>query len=174
MGLTYHYKFRASPDNTPEELERFLRNVEQDAKRLGFSPTMVLDAPFDTPERRQFARRLTHGLILESEGLKTAPGLGDDQVWHFNPIEGSCRVIPERGVVLVVTDEQRCETIFGFFKYPAWLKDENGRDIIQTGAETGWVFEDFIKTPDPRFRTLVKRFAEAGFVEQERDDFSRP
>src|ERR1043165_6569483 len=171
MGLTYHYKFRAPASATAAELKSFLQGVETEAKRLGFDPTMVLDAPFDTSERRGLARRLTHGFVLESEALKTAPKLRDGQTWHFDPVGGWCRVIPVQGVVLVVT-EQRCETIFGFFKYPAALTDFKGREIIQLGAGDAWVFEDFIKTPDPRFRPIVRRFAEAGYVEAVEDDFA--
>ena len=171
MGLTYHYKFRAPASTSAAELKAFLQGVEGEAKRLGFSPTMVLDAAFDTPERREFARRLTHGRILESEDLKDV-ALRPGQVWHSDSAAGSCRVIPERGVVLVITDEQRCETIFGFFQYPAALKDSDGADQVETGAGGEWAFEDFVKTPDPRLRAIVKRFAEAGFVETEADDFA--
>src|SRR5437773_1377019 len=146
MGLTYHYRFRAPVSTTATELKTFLQGVEAEAKRLGFAPTMVLDAVFDTAERREFARRLTHGLILETEALKGA-ALRPGQVWHFDSTGGSCRVIPERGVVLVVTDEQRCETILGFFRYPPALRDMSGREIIQTGAGEAWAFEDFVKTP---------------------------
>ncbi len=170
MGLTYHFKLSAPANRTAAELKAFLRTVELDAKHLGFNPTMVLDAAFDSSERREFARRLTHGFILESEALKTGVGLGDGQVWHLDSVNGSCRVTPEHGVVLVVTDEQHCETIFGFFKYPAVLKDIKGRDVVQTGADR-WTLEDFVKSPDPRFRALVKKFAEAGYVEAEQDDF---
>jgi hypothetical protein len=34
------------------------------------------------------------------------------------------------------------------------------------------VFEDFIKTPDPRYREIVRLFMEGGFVEEEEDDYS--
>lgn len=170
MGLTYRYRFRAPGERTAAELKAFLQGVEGEAKRLGFEPTMVLDAVFDTPERREFSRRLTHGLIVESNELRGA-ALRPGQVWHLDLAGGSCRVIPERGVVLVVTDAQLCETVFGFFKYPVALKDANRRDVVEVGCGGEWVFEDFIKTPDSRFRAIVKMFAQAGFVEVEEDDF---
>src|SRR5438094_573317 len=133
MGLTYHYRFKAPGNRTAGELKAFLQDVEAEAKRLGFNPTMVLDALFDTPERREFARRLTHGFLMESDVLKNV-ALRAGQVWHLDSAGGSCRVIPKHGVVLMITDEQRCETVLGFFKYPASLKDDKGRDVVQTGA----------------------------------------
>ena len=138
---------------------------------MGFRPTTVLEAEFDTPERREFARRLTTGHRLESEKLKGAVVLREGQVWSHNPVHGDCRVIPERGVVLVVTDERGCETVFGFLKYPAALKDLNGRDIVPTGIWDRWIFRDFVDSLDARFRKIVKRFAEAGYVESEKDEF---
>lgn len=172
MGLTYHYKFRAGGDRTAAELKAFLQKVEKEAKRLGFRPTMVLDATFDTPERREFSRRLTHGLVVENAALKQGPQLEEGQVWDVDSAEGVCRLIPERGVVLVVTDEHGCETVLGFFRYPAMLAGADGREIMRTGVGQDWVFEDFLKTPDARFRTLVKKFADAGYVEEQSDDFA--
>ena len=52
MGLTYHFEFKAAATETPENLERFLRLVEVEAKAMGFRPTMVLNATFDTTERK--------------------------------------------------------------------------------------------------------------------------
>jgi hypothetical protein len=52
MGLSFYYEFMASVTTTARELETFLRGVEQFAQTLGFEPTLVLDVPFDTPERR--------------------------------------------------------------------------------------------------------------------------
>jgi hypothetical protein len=130
MGLTYHYAFSA-PGTTPAAvLEDFLHEVEAEAKALGFDPVLVLDAVFDTPERQKFARQLTTGARLESEKLKGVVLLRDGQVWHHEPMTGSCRVIPKRGVVLVVTDTQKRETVFGFFQFPAMLQDLNGRDVV--------------------------------------------
>lgn len=172
MGLTYHYKFHAPSKVTASTLETFLRTVETDATRLGFGPTAVLNAEFDSPQRQEFARRLTTGLRLQNEKLKGVPALRDGQVWRHDPNEGECRVIPKRAVVLVVTDERGCELVLGFLQYPATLGDLNGRKVISTGIGREWVFEDFIKTPDPRIRELVKKFAQAGYLESEKDDFA--
>ncbi len=139
---------------------------------MGFEPTLVLEAEFDTPERQRFARQLTTGLRLESEALKGVVVLRDGQVWSHDPDSGSCRVIPDRGVVLVVTDERKREVVFGFLKYPAELKDLNGKKIASTGTNGRWHFRDFVDSSDVRFRTIVKRFAEAGYVEAELDEFA--
>jgi hypothetical protein len=171
MGLTYHFTFSAPATVTADELLKFLRKVEKDAKKMGFKPTTVLEAAFDTPERREFARRLTSGHRLESEKLKGVVVLREGQVWSHNPVHGDCRVIPERGVVLVMTDERGCETVFGFLKYPGALKDLNGRDAVPTGIGDRWIFRDFVDSPDVRFRKIVKQFVDAGYVEAERDEF---
>jgi hypothetical protein len=103
--------------------------------------------------------------------LKGVVILREGQVWDHNPVRGECRVIPEQGVVLVVTDERACETIFGFFRFPAVLKDINGAALVSTGLGDRWIFRDFIDSPDPRFRELVKHFAQAGYVDSENDEF---
>ena len=171
MGLTYHYKFRAPAEKPAKELEAFLRSVETEAKRLGFALTMVLNARFDTNERREFVRRLTTGHLFSNERLKGAVVLQRGQVWDHDAIAGECRVIPEEGVVLVVTDEQGCEGVFGFFRYPDALRDLNGRASVETGLAGTWVFRDHTKSPDPRTRRIVKMFSDAGFLEEELDEF---
>jgi hypothetical protein len=70
MGLSYYYEFSAPSLTTAEELEAFLKEVEQLAKSLGFSPTTVLNVPFDTNERREFARRLGGSYTIQHERLK--------------------------------------------------------------------------------------------------------
>ena len=172
MSTSYHYELSA-PGTTPAALlEEFLQEVETDAKALGFDPVLVLDAAFDTPERQKFARQLTTGARMESEQLKGVVLLRDGQVWHHDPERGSCRVIPKRGVVLVVTDVQMRETVFGFLQYPATLQDLNGRDVVTTHLGDRWTFRGFVNSPDPRFRQIVKRFADAGYLDAERDEFA--
>jgi len=134
---------------------------------------LVLDAAFDTPERQKFARQLTTGLRLESDKLKGVLLLRDGQVQSHDPVHGSCRVMPRRGVVLVVTDAQKCETVFGFFQFPATLKDLNGEDVVETGAGNRWTYRNFLDSPDPRYRQIVKRFTKAGYTEFEKDEFAR-
>ena len=71
-----------------------------------------------------------------------------------------------------MTDEQGCETVFGFGRYPAALRDINGRELLKTEVGNRWYFRDFIDSPDQRFRKIVKRFADAGYLEAERDEFA--
>ena len=94
MGLSYHFTFAAPATKTVAELESFLKTVEPDARAMGFEPVLVLNAPFDTKERREFARRLTTGYRLESNKLKGVVILRAGQVWSHDPVHGDCRVIP--------------------------------------------------------------------------------
>jgi hypothetical protein len=171
MGLSYFYSFSAPASKTENELQAFLRTVEVAAKHLGFSPTMVVNARFDSPDRQDFARRLTTGLKLTSDQLKGVVLLADGQVWSHEPNSGFCRVIPKQGVLLVVTNEQGHESAFGFFRYYETLKDLNGRDVVKTGAGKRWTFQDFVDSPDPRYRQIVKVFADAGYCDGERDEY---
>ena len=51
------------------------------------------------------------------------------------------------------------------------LQEINGHAVLKTGVGDRWYFRDFVDSPDERFRKIVKRFAEAGYVEAERDEF---
>jgi len=42
---------------------------------------------------------------------------------------------------------------------------------METAVGDRWYFRDFVDSPDPRFRKIVKRFADAGYVEAENDEF---
>lgn len=88
-----------------------MKIVEHEAKRLGFNPTLVLNAPFDTDERRKFARRLTTGQRIESERLKGVVLIKEGQVFSHDPVHGDCHLIPEQGVFLTVTDEHKAEIV---------------------------------------------------------------
>jgi hypothetical protein len=171
MGLTYYFKFRAPDSVDAAQLETFLQRVEKQAKKMGFGPTMVLNAQFNTPERRNFSKRLTHGMEIANDALKGGASLRDGQVWEHDFENGRCRVIPTQAVVLIVTDEKGCESVFGFYKYPALLLAPNDSAIAKTGLSEDWFSQDFIDSPDPRYRKIVTLFKKAGFVEQERDDF---
>lgn len=171
MGLSYHFTFAAAANVTAETLVEFLKSVETDARKMGFRPTMVLNASFDTPERREFARRVVRGVHIEDERLKGVVMPEERQLWDFSPTLGHCRLAPERAAILVVTDERGCETVFGFARYPETLRDINGRVILKTQVGDRWYFRDFVDSPDERFRKIVKRFADAGYVEAERDEF---
>ena len=105
------------------------------AKSLGFAPTTVLNIPFDTAERREFARRVGGGFSREDDLLKDLALPREGQIRDHDPASGSCRLIPEHGVILVVTDEASCETCFGFFRFPAEIVDIHGRSLISTGLD---------------------------------------
>jgi hypothetical protein len=171
MSLSYQFTFSAPATATADELMMFLKRVEKEAQEMGFHPTMVLDAAFDTAERRAFARRLTTGLPLEDERLKGVALPRDAGAWEHNPHEGSCHVLPLRGVLLLVTDEHGAEIVFGFFQYPEAVKDIHGGTLAETGLGGRWYFRDFVDSPDPRFRKIVERFAEAGYVETVTDEY---
>ena len=161
MGLSYYYTL-AAPATA---------GVEKEAQRMGFEPTLVLNATFDTLERRRFVRRLTIGFPIEDERPKGVALPSDAAVWEHDPHDGSCHLLPSKGVVLLVTDEQGCETLFGFFQYAKSVKDVHGRTLAETGLAGRWHLSQFVDSPDPRFREVVRLFAEAGFLESEKDEF---
>jgi hypothetical protein len=103
--------------------------------------------------------------------LKGADLPDDSRVWHHNPGAGTCRVPPTKGVVLVVTDEKGRETVFGFFQFPEAVKDTHRKVVVKTGLNGAWNFRNFVDSPDPRFREIVMRFEEAGYVATEKDEF---
>ena len=74
-------------------------------------------------------------------------------------------------MVLVVTDEHKQEVAFGFFRYPKTLLDHNGKRILNTKVCGDWRQTDFVDSPDPRYRTIVKMFAEAGHLKESIDEY---
>jgi hypothetical protein len=171
MGLSYFYEFQEPAKTTAAELETFLKEVQLYAESVGFDPTMVLNVPFDTPERREFAHRLSASLWVQDERLKAGAIPDPEQVRNHDPTSGECRLIPERGVVLVVTDEKGCETTFGFLRYPSRISDQRGNVLAETDHGDAWVFRDFVDSPDPRFRRVVQMFDKAGYLRSESDEF---
>ncbi len=171
MVLTYHFEFKAPATETAENLERFLREVEKEAQAMGFGPTMVLNVAFDSTERKQFARRLTTGLPVEDVRLRQADVPDDSRVWHLDTANGTCRVPPSSGAVLAVTDEGGREAIFGFLRFPESVRDTNGKIVAETGLGKAWYFQDHVKSGDPRFRKIVRKFAQAGYLKEEPDEF---
>ena len=172
MSLSYHYEFGAPADISAAQLEEFLCDVEREAQRLGFKPTTVLNVPFDTPERRQFATRLGGGFTLQDERLKGVAVPAPGQLRNHDPVSGECRLIPQHGVVLVVTDEKGCEACFGFFKVPEHVIDIHGAIIADTRLEGRWWFRDFVDSPDPRYREIANRFKTAGLARLAKDEFA--
>ena len=172
MGLSYYYEFAAPATVTAAELEQFLKALEFKAKTLGFSPTSVLNVPFDTPERRAFARRLGGGYYVEDERLRGAVRLREGQVDHHNPQAGAVRLVPVSAVVLAVTDAVGCESCFGFMQFPGCLVDESGVTVMPLPSGDNWMFKDCIDTPDPRYRAIVREFEQAGYLLFSNDEFA--
>jgi len=106
------------------------------------------------------------------EALKGVVIPSCEDVVRHDPVSGTCRLVPQCGVVLVVTDERGCETCLGFFRYPAAVRDVNGKARAETGFGSRWAYHNYVDTPDPRFRQLVKMFKAAGFVESETDEYA--
>jgi hypothetical protein len=82
------------------------------------------------------------------------------------------RLAPVRAVVLAVTDAVGCESCFGFMQFPACLIDESGATIMPLPAGDRWTFKDFIDTPDPRYRAIVREFEQAGYLASSKDEFT--
>ncbi len=176
MGLTYHYSFAAPAVVMADELAAFLQDVEGDARLMGFRPTTVVNGPFDNPDRRNFARRVARGFVVEDDRLRGVE-FPETTCWNFGSESDSCRLAPEHGVFLVVTDERAQEIVFGFFRYPRVIRDRTGREIMPVPGNGEWRSGDSIKSPDQRYRAIVRRFAEAGYLASEIDEFvpaSRP
>ncbi len=171
MALSYYYTFSASKIVHDAELEKFLKVVEENAQDLGFNPTFVLNGPFRTDEQKQFIRRITSGLLVNDPRLKGVTLLDTSTVWNYDRERGECLVIPEKGVLLVVTDERGCESVFGFLWYPDTLLDANGKVLASVPHKGRWFFHDFVDTPDKRCRAIVKMFADAGYLESETDEY---
>lgn len=170
MGLSYHFSFQAPAQATAADLAAFLDNVEGDAKLMGFDPTVVVNGPFDTTERREFSRRVARGLVIEDERLRGVE-LARDGCWSHYPDSGHCRLAPTCGVLLVVTDQRGCETVFGFYRHPETIRDRSGREIMAVPQGRNWVSGTFVDSPDPRYRAIVRRFREAGYLQSELDEF---
>ena len=158
MGLNFSFKLSAAQTVTAAELKRFLKSVETDAKTMGFEPTDVFVAEFKTQEQIEFARSIHVLFPIRDEKLKGVTLLSPEQVLDYQPSIGRCRVLPQQAVVLLVTDERKNETVFAFARYPKTLVDLNGRVLVEIPFGGCWHFEDFIQSPDPRFRKIIKRF----------------
>lgn len=172
MSLSYYYEFCAGTNVSARELEQFLQEVRRGALTLGFAPVVVLNIPFDTAERREFSCRLGASLTLKNERLKGVALPAPEIVRDHDPFSGECRIFPEHGVVIVVTDEQQTETCFGFFRFPEYVLDVNGRVLAESPLGTAWWFRNFVDSPNPRFRQIVQRFADSGFLKREKDEFA--
>lgn len=110
---------------------------------------------------------------LFPERLEGATLSAPEQARDFSPALGRCRPEPLRAVILVVTNEQGCETVFGFAQYPEEQRDINSRVLLETPVGKRWFFRDFVDSTDPRYRRIVKRFVDSGCLEEEEDEFVR-
>ena len=172
MGLSFFYEFTAPASTPASAIEAFLHEVQLEAQSLGFDPTIVINVPFDTPERREFANRLGGNFTLQDDRLKGVAMPTPGQLRNHDPESGECRLFPQHGVVLVATDECGCEACFGFFKFPEHITDIHGAILADTGLEGRWWFRDFVDSPDPRFRALVGHFEAAGYAKKIKDEFA--
>ena len=64
--------------------------------------------------------------------------------------------------------------MFGFLQFPERVIDVHGGILAESGLGKAWAFRDFINSPDPRYRTIVAKFQERGFVRSVRDEFPAP
>jgi hypothetical protein len=171
MGLDYTFTLGAAAKTSAATLQDFLKSVEAYAQTLGFQPTSVFAATFATQEQRDFANRIGLPVSISDERLKGVVLLNEKRVVNFIPVAGRCRVLPKNAVGLVVTDEWQCKTVFAFARYPETIDDMSGKTLVKMPFGQRWHFSGIIQNPDPRYRTIVKRFADAGYVKAEQDEF---
>lgn len=172
MGLSYHFKIHA-PSSTPvEKLVESLRRIEVEAQSMGFDPTLVVNALFDSSEEKEFARRLTSGLRIQDDRLVGEGLLLDDSVWDYGPDSGVCRIIPEQAIVLIVTDEDHVEYCFGFFRYPSEIMVAGKPISLPRETIDGWIQAESLKSSDARLRKILLMLREDGFVKEEVDEFA--
>jgi len=132
MSLSYYYELCAGTNVSARELEQFLQEVRGRELALGFAQVVVLNVPFDKAERRKFSCRRGASLTLKDDRLKGVALPTPEIVRDHDPFSRECRIFPEHGVVLVVTDEQQCETCFGFFRFPEYAEDVNERILAES------------------------------------------
>ncbi len=65
-----------------------------------------------------------------------------------------------------------CKACFVFFKFPEHITDIHGAILADTGLEGRWWFRDFVDSPAPRYRKIVKRFEEAGYAKRVKDEYA--
>jgi hypothetical protein len=82
LALDYHFSFAAPATASADDLESFLQDVEQYAQTLG------------------------GGAYVANDKLKGTALASKQDANHHNQASGSCRLVPRKGVVLVVTDER--------------------------------------------------------------------
>jgi hypothetical protein len=58
-------------------------------------------------------------------------------------------------------------------QFPDSLVDESGAEIMPLPNGDKWLLKDFIDTPDPRYRAIVREFEQAGYLASSKDEFAR-
>ncbi len=171
MGLNYSFTLGAESNIPAATLLAFLKAVEVESKGMGFNPTMVFEAKFDTKDERTFARRIGVLVPVTDTKLQGVALPDPKQYLDYDTESGRCRILPESAVVLVVTNEHGMETVFAFCRYPETLNDINGNALVKVPVGGRWHFSGVIQSPDLRYRSIVKQFASGGYAKAERDDF---
>ncbi len=175
MSLNYHYEFRA-PEATPvAELKSFLAKVGEHALELGFSNAVTIDCVFRSVDQLDFARRICVLPCLSDERLKTVDFSSDPAVHRQDRELGECGIFPLHGVILVVVNEAGHEATFGFLKFPSLIvgiAEDGSRVRIENPVGSDWSFGQRVQSPDPRYRTLVRDFTDAGLFASEEDDYN--
>ncbi len=138
---------------------------------MGFAPTIVVNGPIDNQPRRDFARRIARGLVIEDTRL-IGHNLSKEMCWSYGASTGYCRLAPIYGVFLVVTDSDARETAFGFFRYPEVIQDISGGVLMAVPGDGDWISGNFVNSPDSRYRAIVRRFRDGGYLASEHDEFA--
>ena len=174
MSLDYYYEFKAAPSKPIEELKSFLTEVGREALELGFATAVTVNSVFRSVDQLEFARRVCLLPTLTDARLKTADFSADPSVYRQDSEEGECGIFPVDGILLVVVNQAGLETTFGFLRFPKLIigVDDHGTEIrIEYPVGPEWQFQQWVHSPDPRYRKLVSLFAAGGYLAVERDDY---
>lgn len=174
MSLNFDYEFKA-PATTPiEELKSFLTDVGSHALDLGFANSATVNCVFRSVDQLDFARRVCVLPWVADGRIKSADFSSDPAVSRQDREAGECSVYPTSGVILVVVNEAGHEATFGFLKFPlsiAGIADDGSRVLVEPPGWSDWQFHQRVQSPDPRYRALVRDFADAGFLASEEDEY---
>jgi hypothetical protein len=174
MSLNFYYEFRATATTPVEELKSFLSEVGAHALDLGFVNAVTVNCVFRSVDQLDFARRVCLLPWITDERIKSADFSSDPAVFRQDRGAGECSVYPTSGVILVVVNEAGHEATFGFLKFPpsiAGVAEDGSRVLIENPVGSDWKFHQRVQSPDPRYRALVRDFADAGFLASEEDDY---
>lgn len=174
MSLNFYYEFHAPAATPVEELKCFLSEVGAHALDLGFVNAVTVNCVFRSVDQLDFARRVCLLPWITDERIKSADFSSDPAVCRQDREAGECNVYPISGVILVVVNEAGHEATFGFLKFPqtiAGITDDGSRVLVETPGLSGWQFQQRVQSPDPRYRALVRDFADAGFLASAEDDY---